>query len=78
MILYTNAVIISSATVFYFIIAARLGEDEISNLQQAKVINSRPGTPMLDETRTLINEFYKPFNIQLANYLNDNRFLWNN
>ena len=62
---------------FCFPILALLGEDDITNVRNAEVINSHIGIPMLDETRTLLNEFYKPLNIKLANYLNDSRFLWN-
>lgn len=32
---------------------------------------------MLDETRTLLNNFYAPMNAELSRLMNDTRFLWN-
>ncbi|XP_072034286.1 carbohydrate sulfotransferase 15-like isoform X2 [Amphiura filiformis] len=32
--------------------------------------------PMLDQTRKILDQFYDPFNVELADLLNDDRFLW--
>lgn len=31
---------------------------------------------MLNKTRTMLEEFYKPYNKQLAELLHDNKYLW--
>ena len=32
--------------------------------------------PMLPETRRLLDDFYRPFNVKLAELLGDTSFLW--
>lgn len=32
--------------------------------------------PMLNVTRKMLNEFYKPYNEELAEIMNDDQFLW--
>ena len=32
---------------------------------------------MLPQTRKLLNDFYRPFNLELANLLNDKGYMWN-
>ena len=41
-----------------------------------KKINYNYHVPMLNKTRSLLREFYKPYNEQLAQLLNDTRYLW--
>ena len=57
-----------------------LDEMEVSSLDEITrkdVRNSRLYDPMLNETRVLLDEFFQPFNKDLANLLNDDTFLWN-
>ena len=34
-------------------------------------------SPMLPETRTMLNEFYRPYNVELSQLLKDKDYLWN-
>lgn len=38
--------------------------------------NSDKYEKMLPKTRTLLNDFYKPYNQRLAEQLKDDRYLW--
>ncbi|KAI0238033.1 Carbohydrate sulfotransferase 15 [Lamellibrachia satsuma] len=57
-----------------------LPASEASKLQKTGVRNARPTTSrttsMLNKTRTLLDEFYRPFNEKLASLLGDDKFLW--
>ncbi|XP_071786018.1 carbohydrate sulfotransferase 15-like isoform X2 [Asterias amurensis] len=39
-------------------------------------VNKRPTKQMLPETKQLLKEFYRPFNVELAQLLNDDKYLW--
>ncbi|XP_033625798.1 carbohydrate sulfotransferase 15-like isoform X2 [Asterias rubens] len=39
-------------------------------------VNKRKYKPMLPETVQLLKEFYRPFNVELALMLNDEKYLW--
>jgi len=47
------------------------------NSQDAIPYKTDPLLKMKDETRTMILDFYKPFNALLAELLHDDLFLWN-
>ena len=52
-------------------------EDDATNINEEKPKFQHKVKPeMLDETKRLLQEFYKPFNEELARTLNDNRYLW--
>ena len=35
------------------------------------------GKAMLEETKLILDEFFKPYNEKLAKLLGDNKYLWN-
>ena len=35
------------------------------------------GKAMLEETKLILDEFFKPYNEKLAELLGDNKYLWN-
>lgn len=39
-------------------------------------VNNRNYRPMLEETKTLLDEFYSPFNLELSRILQDEKWLW--
>ena len=54
-----------------------LGDKEIQAINEGGIQNSRPiKDGMLNTTRQIFNEFYAPFNRELANILNNDKFLW--
>jgi N-acetylgalactosamine 4-sulfate 6-O-sulfotransferase len=51
------------------------------SIAKLKVANKRKKADrtvgaMLNETRRLLNEFYEPYNRELADMLDDDKFLW--
>ena len=55
----------------------------LTNAQLAKVVSNQhinelsiKKPPMLPSTRELLQEFFEPFNLKLAQLLNDDKFLW--
>ena len=38
--------------------------------------HKKPYKPMLPETQQLLREFYRPYNEELAQMLNDQKYLW--
>ena len=68
-------------TIFFF--SESLSKKIRDDLSNERVRNPRNRAfsgqgAMLDETRTLLNEFYAPFNKRLSAVLEDTRFDWNN
>lgn len=58
-----------------------MSEDTYSILRQRAPANQRKESfrflgPMLNETKTLLDNFYRPFNQRLAELLGDGTFLW--
>eukprot|EP00057_Strongylocentrotus_purpuratus_P034699 XP_796225.3 PREDICTED: carbohydrate sulfotransferase 15 [Strongylocentrotus purpuratus] len=52
----------------------KICRDEAENARSPEKISIGP---MLPETRQLLNDFYSPYNLELARMLGDDRFLWN-
>lgn len=50
--------------------------DETCKLLQEKQNEQKEYPPMLPETRTLLSEFFQPFNKKLVELTGDSRFLW--
>ena len=48
----------------------------LGNLEHADVVNAKPRQAMLPETREMLVNFYRPFNKQLVQMMNDSRFEW--
>ena len=46
----------------------------VNESDKCRCSNKHP--PMLPETRHLLNDFYRPLNIKLAELLGDTSFLW--
>ncbi|KAK2180939.1 hypothetical protein NP493_419g02005 [Ridgeia piscesae] len=67
--------------IFTFLDLDPLPASEAVRLQEARVRNKRPkkkrARSMLNETRILLEQFYRPFNERLASLLGDDKFLWN-
>ena len=58
-----------------------LSEEQRKNMSTRPRLNQRRQKdrevgPMFPETRTLLEEFFRPCNEDLAKLLNDDRFLW--
>ena len=71
--------VISTFDIFLESLSKKI-RDDLSNERvrnPRKPVFSGQGT-MLAETRTLLNEFYAPFNRRLSSVLEDTRFDWNN
>ena len=68
--------------VYEFLEVSPFSEEKIDafiNIHEAKETrnsNNRVLGDMLNSTRQLLNSFYRPFNLELAKLLNDNRFLY--
>ena len=64
----------------FSVVSGPLNSTELQVITQPEVHNrgqhySRTG-PMLKETRILLEDFYRPYNQQLANLVNDPDLLW--
>lgn len=58
-----------------------LDSDQMRSIVKLKVANKRKKGDrsvglMLNETRQLLNEFYEPYNQELADIMDDDQFLW--
>ncbi|MEW5318347.1 MAG: hypothetical protein WDW38_009574 [Sanguina aurantia] len=64
--------------VFRFLGLRNLTEPEWSDMVKLKRSNSQSARypPMNPATRTMLTEFYRPFNEKLAQLLGDNRYKW--
>ena len=47
------------------------------NPSNVGVLKGRLGDAMMNETRQLLDNFFRPYNRLLADVLHDDRFLWN-
>ncbi|GAB6027818.1 hypothetical protein CHUAL_002047 [Chamberlinius hualienensis] len=65
-------------TIYKFLDLCNLADEEEDKIVNTKVFNAGKLKipPMLEETKKLLHEFYKPFNERLAYIMNDTRFLW--
>ncbi|XP_071786063.1 carbohydrate sulfotransferase 15-like [Asterias amurensis] len=62
---------------FEFLQLRKLDSAVIEQACRRKVnVNRRKHKPMLPETMRLLKEFYRPFNVELALMLNDDKYLW--
>ena len=62
----------------YQFLGLRPVDPELLNNINRTIVNYRPPKrPMLNETRRLLNDFFRPFNAMLAELFNDSKFLWN-
>ncbi len=55
------------------------GNDAVREIIEATEVvnkNTRRTEPMLNETRMLLDEFYRPFNVDLSKLLRNDGFLW--
>ena len=54
-------------------------DPELFRINNKSVVNRgmRPNKVMLRKTRIMLTDFFKPFNIKLAELLRDKKFLWN-
>ena len=61
-------------------VSDHLDEKIIGAMVERPVVNrgqrSRQLGPMLNETREILNEFYRPFNKRLAEMLKDEKYGW--
>ena len=67
----------------YLLLSLDYLSDEVSmHIRKHDAVNTRKDStnhigPMLPETRQLLLDFYAPFNQELAELLNDDKYLWN-
>ena len=47
------------------------------NPSNVSVLKGRLGDAMMNETREILDDFFRPYNRLLADLLHDDRFLWN-
>ncbi len=50
--------------------------DEVKTIDVANFGKKAKPQPVMEEARATLQTFYAPFNRDLANLLNDDRFLW--
>nr|XP_022345100.1 carbohydrate sulfotransferase 15-like isoform X1 [Crassostrea virginica]XP_022345101.1 carbohydrate sulfotransferase 15-like isoform X1 [Crassostrea virginica] len=67
--------------VYKFLDISSLDSDQMRSIVKLKVANKRKKGDrsvglMLNETRQLLNEFYEPYNQELADIMDDDQFLW--
>lgn len=67
--------------VYSFLDVRILGGEDMRSIAKLKVANKRKKWdrnvgPMLNVTRKMLNDFYKPYNEELAEIMNDDQFLW--
>lgn len=72
----------SMKKIFSFLNLQQLSDKEFSNVLKTPIANKRKKKDkrvgkMREETKTILKEFYDPYNRELASLLGDNRFLWN-
>ena len=61
---------------FRFLGVQKLSREDIHTLSEGVVVNARNRSLMFDETRRLLDDFYRPHNLKLSELLNDARFSW--
>jgi hypothetical protein len=49
---------------------------EMPETDDARVLKKGKMSPMRKETRALLNEFYQPFLVELAEKIGDEAFMW--
>ena len=69
-------------TVFKFIGVAPLKQQQMKEIENNKIANTaehfekRSKEPMMNKTRQLLEDFYRPYNVRLSKLLDDERFIW--
>ncbi|XP_071508356.1 carbohydrate sulfotransferase 15-like [Diadema antillarum] len=65
-------------TIFQFLEIEELPKESIVRLcaRAKQNVNKRRKAPMLKKTAQILRDFYRPYNEELANLLQDKRFLW--
>jgi N-acetylgalactosamine 4-sulfate 6-O-sulfotransferase len=61
---------------FTFLGVKTLSQSELSYVADGPVWHALTGGGMFAETKQLLEDFYKPYNIQLAQLLDDQEFAW--
>ena len=56
--------------------AGPLTDVAIDKVNSSGKTHSHHSKPMLKHTKEYLDSFFQPYNVKLANYLNDDRFLW--
>lgn len=62
--------------VYPFLNIPRVEGKERQRIETMKNVFQQKYQPMLNETKRLLNDFYKPFNVKLAKLLGDDKWLW--
>lgn len=62
--------------IFPFLGLQKLEQSELTILANKHPSYKRKYSPMLEETKVILDEFYKPFNERLAKALGDDKWLW--
>jgi N-acetylgalactosamine 4-sulfate 6-O-sulfotransferase len=60
----------------FLILSEPIQDDSDKINSEAAKFSNRNKSTLLDKTRTLLRDFYAPYNQELASILHDDRFLW--
>jgi N-acetylgalactosamine 4-sulfate 6-O-sulfotransferase len=58
---------------FRFLGVQMLSQSQLTPMSKR---SPRSSEPMLEETKQLLDDFYRPYNLKLAELLNDQQFTW--
>ena len=68
--------------IFQFLGVTPLKKDDMTDMEEAIISNTaekfieRSKIPMMNITRKLLGDFFRPHNVALSDLLNDDRFIW--